>query len=226
MRGHTGKISPFFISVTLVLTVTAAIIICAAALTGAEANYSAQYFFICYSSEDNSVSAGALSGTVGDLGGAGYVLGYGGEFYVTVACYYSEHDAERVQKALSARGENCFLLKVETGAYPLQSVGAKSRKSLFEGNLKTLGSLSALCYECANGLDTGEMGQSSARAVIGDVEKGLNGLKNANPDNCFTAELKRLGAVCSEAGGDMIYSKDLRKLQIAIIDTIINIELY
>ena len=48
----------------------------------------------------------------------------------------------------------------------------------------------------------------------------------SNQNNCFTNELKRLKALTEDAANGYIYSKDLRKLQIAILDTVININLF
>ena len=88
--------------------------------------------------------------------------------------------------------------------------------------MNTLNSLSFLAYECANGLDTGEYNQSKAKGVIDAVKSGLNGLLNANTDNCFTKDLKALIAECDDKKSGYVYSKDMRYLQIAIADAIIN----
>ena len=215
----------FFISVAAVLTVTAAVIICSATFSLAKIDFKAEFYFVCFSVEDNSISADAISSSVINLGGAGYVLEYGGEYFVTVACYYSENDAAHVRQNLLRRGLQCSVLSVEKDGYILKS-RTKSRKNLYSGNLTTLQSLSKLCYDCANGLDTGEYNQASAKAILTDVEIGLKGLKNANIDNCFSSEIKRLLAECEAADNGYIYSKALRKLQIAIADTLININLY
>ena len=215
----------FFISVAVVITFTAAIIICSLAFGRAKINFASEFYFVCYSVEDNSISADAISDSVSNIGGAGYVLEYNGNYYVTVACYYSENDAERVRQSLMRRGLQCSVLAVETDKYSFKS-GIKSNENLFIGNLNTLHALSKLCYECANGLDTGAYNQAAAKAVLADVESGLNGLKNTNRDNCFSGEIRRLLAECGAAGKGYIYSKGMRKLQIAIADTVINIKLY
>ena len=216
--------SPFFVSVTLITAVTVAVIICAFSCSGRTLDFEAEYYFVCYSVEDNSLSASSVSGAVNSYGGAGYVFEYQNNYYVTVACYYDEKAADKVRFQLLRRGLDCEVLKVERKEYYLRK-GDKSREKLYLGNLTTLNSLSCLSYEAANGLDRGELSQSGAKSVLADIKSGLKGLKNANLDNCFSGELRRLIAECDAIEG-FIFSKDMRRLQIAIIDTVININLY
>lgn len=226
MGTHFKKLSPFVISVAVVFAVTTAIIFGALAFNGSTIRFEANYYFVCYTVSDNALSADAISDTVSSYGGAGYVLEYDGNYYVTVACYYSENEANRVKQNLLKRGLNCSVLSIKTNNYSIQSLVIRDKEQLYLGNLNTLHSLSELCYKCANGLDTGEYGQSSAKSLLADVKSGLNGLKNANNENCFYKELRRLIAECEAIESGYIYSKNMRKLQIAITDTIINIDLY
>lgn len=221
-----NKISPFFISVVSVAVITVLICIFAASCHGAKLKFKTCFYFVCYAMEDNSISAGSISSAVSAYGGAGYILEHGGKYYVTVSCYYEEKDAENVCRELKDRNLFCSVLKIETKEYRLKTSDAKKHAELYRGNLNTLNSLSRLAYDCANALDTGEYNQSKAKAVIADIKSGLNSLLSANENNCFTAELRRLIAECDDAAGGIVYSKDLRKLQIAIADTIINTELF
>ncbi len=216
----------FAISVAAVFAVTAAVIICAAASRGTALAFARDYYFVCYSIRDNAISADAISDTVTSYGGAGYVLEYGGNYYVTVACYYTENEAKTVKNSLLRRGLNCSVLTVTAGNYFVKSSVSKQRRELYEGNLNTLNSLSELCYRCANSLDTGEIDQASAAGVLKDVQSGLDGLKRANRSNCFTGGIDRLIAECNAAGAEYIFSKSMRKLQIAIADFIINVNIY
>lgn len=222
----TGKISPFYIAVAAVVAVTIIICVCAASCNGGKIHFKCSYYFVLYSMEDNSLSASSISSAVSDYGGAGYILEYDGVYYVTISCYYDKKDAERVCAELQNRAFGCRVLEIKTDEYRLQSTGAKKCAKLYEGNLNTLHSLSKIAYECANFLDTGEYGQSKAKSVLQDVKSGLEGLISKNADNCFTAELKRLKALCEDTANGYIYSKDLRKLQIGIVDTVININLF
>lgn len=226
MERRTEKNLPFFISVAAVLFVTAIIIIYCTSYESAKISFKTCFYFVCYSSEENAVSAAALSNSVTNMGGAGYVLEYGGEYYVTVSCYYNENDALRVQRSLLRRGLQCFVLTVEKDDYALKSGKSFKKQELYAGNLNTLYSLTELCYECANKLDTGEYNQTFAKSIISDIEKCLNGLKYSNLTNCFSEEIKRLLSECSAANAGYVYSRNLRKLQIAIADTLININLY
>ncbi len=218
--------SAFFIAVSAVVAVTVIICIAAASCNGGKIHFKSCYYFVLYSMEDNSVSAGSISSAVSDYGGAGYILEYNGVYYVTIACYYEEKDADRVCAELQNRAFGCRVLEVETDEYRLQSTGAKKYAKLYEGNLNTLHSLSKIAYECANFLDTGEYGQEKAKSVLKNLKSGLEGLIANNQNNCFTTELNRLKALTEDAASGYIYSKDLRKLQIAILDTVINITLF
>ncbi len=215
------KISPFILSVLAVAAVSAGICVYAAGYSNAKIEFNCSYHFVYYSECDNAVSASSLSGAVDDFGGAGYVLEYNGKFYITVACYAQKRDAESVCSGLKHQNLNCKVLSAERSEYPLAS-SEKSNEKLYLGNLNTLNSLAALAYDCANGLDTGKFGQNEAKEILADVKKALDGLLNANPSNRFTPELRRLKETCESFGG-FLYSKNLRKLQIAIADTVINI---
>lgn len=225
MRLFGIKISPFALSVACIIGVSILICILTLSCSTNTVTFETTFYFVCYSTEDNAISASSVSNTVSSYGGAGYILEYNGAYYVTVACYYKQNDAEKVCESLKKRDLNCQVLEVSTDEYPLTSTSAATKK-LYLGNLNTLQSLSSLAYECANKLDTGEYNQSKAKSVIEDIGSGINGLLSANTDNCFSSDLRRLKAECNEAGEGYVYSKDLRKLQIAIADTIINIKLY
>lgn len=224
---HTQKwgLTQFALSMIAVTAVTIAIIFSVFSCGAGKVNFEAEYFFVSYSEEDDAVSAGSISGAVTNLGGAGYILPYNGAFYVTVAAYYDEKDAEKIKFSLLKRGLQCEILKVETGEYPTNSNVSGNKKKLFEGNLNTLDSLSRMAYSCANGLDRGEFDQTAAKEVIKNISNGLAGLEKSNRDNCFSAEIERLSDILGDLGG-YIRSKDVRRLQVAILDTIINIKLY
>ena len=225
MKVRGREITPFFVAVTAILAVT--VVICAFTFSCnlSTLNFEATFYFVCYKTEENYVSASSVSEAVSSYGGAGYILELDGEYYITVSCYYSENDANAVCDSLARRDLNCFVLKKETDEYYLPR-SAEKNSELYRGNLNTLTSLSSLTYTCANKLDTGEYSQADAKRVLGEVLKGLRSLENANKENCFSSELRRLITICEDAESGIIYSKDLRKLQIAAIDTVINIELY
>ena len=225
MKIFGKRISPFIVSVAAVIAATVIICVIAFSCSGNKINFKSTFYFVCYRTEDNSVSASSISGAVSNYGGAGYILEYGDSFYVTVACYYKENDAKTVCESLKKRDLNCNVLKIETDEYAVAN-SSSTQNNLYLGYLNTLNSLSTLAYVCANALDTASYGQQQAKSVILDVKSGLNGLLNANADNCFSQHLRRLVAVCDEVGEDYVYSKDLRRLQIAIADVIINVKLY
>lgn len=221
-----GKAVAFIVSLAAIIAATVIIIACAISCGGGNLKFKSTYYFVCYAMRDNSVSASSISSAVSEYGGAGYILEYDDKYYVTVACYYTESDAEKICDNLKKKNLNCSVLKIEKEDYALRSGDKNGCAELYRGNLNTLNSLSSLAYECANALDTGEYNQNKAASVVSGIKSGLKGLLSANPDNCFTENLRMLCAVCDDVSGGYIYSKDMRRLQIAIADVVINAELY
>lgn len=219
------KISPFIISVATVALVTVIIIIAAFSCSVNKLTFKSTFYFVCYRTEDNAVSAGSISGAVSNYGGAGYILEYGDSFFVTVACYYDDKDANNVCENLKKRDIECEVVEISTEEYYVANASSANNK-LYLGNLNTLQSLTTLAYNCANSIDTGEYGQTQAKSVITDIRNALKGLLTANTDNCFSGEIRRLIAECDNVNEGYVYSKDLRRLQIAIADSIINVKLY
>ena len=225
MRIAGRKISPFIISIVAVALVTVIVIIAAFSCSANKLTFKSTFYFVCYRTEDNAVSASSISGAVSNYGGAGYILEYNDAFFVTVACYYDDKDAKTVCESLKKRDMECEVVKISTDEYSVAG-NSSSNNKLYLGNLNTLQSLTTLAYNCANAIDTGEYGQTQAKSVIADIRNTLNGLLTANADNCFSGELRRLIAECDNVSEGYVYSKDLRRLQIAIADSIINIKLY
>lgn len=215
----------FISAVCAVIAITVIICVCAFSFTGGNVEFETSYYFVCYRSSDNAVSASSLSSAVSSYGGAGYILDYDGNYYVTVSCYYRENDAKTVCESLKKRDLDCKVLSVKTKKFPVKSYKAKRNAKLYKGNFNTLNSLSLLAYECANGLDTGEYNQSKAKDVLAAIKNGLNGLKSTNKNNCFTNALCELLDECADLEKGYLLSKDMRYLQIAIADKIINAEL-
>lgn len=220
-----GKNTGFLIAVAGAVIAAVIIIICAVSCSGGKLTFKSTYYFVCYRITDNSISASSLSNAAASYGGAGYILNYEDSFYVTVSCYYKENDAEAVCISLKKRDLDCSVLEIKTDKYTL-SGSAKKNSQLYLGNFNTLNSLSTLAYECANGLDTGAFSQSKAKDVVLSIKTSLKGLLNSNASNCFTNDINFLIAECEDKERGFLLSKDMRYLQIAIIDTIINAELY
>lgn len=214
----------FLISIILVLFTSVIICLCAVCGAGKRIVFKADYYFICYRIVDNSVSAGSLSDTVSSYGGAGYIICHEEDYYVTVSCYYTENDADSVCESLKKRDLDCSVLKISTKEFKLGANDDKTAE-LYKGNLNTLNSLSRMAYDCANKLDVGEYGQNKAKDVLYAVKDGLKGLKNNNQSNRFTNPINKLIAECEDKDRGFLYSKDMRYIQIAIADFIINAEI-
>lgn len=192
--------------------------------SGKKLTFKADYYFVCYRITDNAFSASSLSGTVASYGGAGYILNYEENYYVTVACYYKKADANSVCESLKKRDLECSVLEVKTEDYDIKRSENKNL-NLYLGNFNTLNSLSTLAYECANKLDTGEFLQSEGKDVVSAIKSSLKGLLKENASNPFTNDLTFLIAECEDKQRGLLLSKDMRYLQIAIIDSIVNMRL-
>lgn len=219
-----GRNSGFIIALAAVACATAVICFCAVSRSGGKLSFKACYYYVCYRIADNSVSASSLSGAVSSYGGAGYIIGRGGNYYVTVSCYYDARDAESVCASLKRRELDCSVIKIQTDEYKL-SGGAKKNAKLYLGNLNTLDSLSRVAYECANGLDDG-MSQVKAKETAETIKSQLKALLKANESNCFTKTVENLIAEYDDKTRGYVLSKDMRYLQIAITDAVINAELH
>ncbi len=188
-------------------------------------NFSARYFFVYYKLQDDAHSASSISSTVQNLGGAGYVLEHDGRYYITVSCYYTQSDAEEVCAGLKRRGAECAVLEKSVDGFTLRG-NAERNSEKYLGNLNTLASLSRICYDTANAMDKGEYDRTAVKNALAGVETGLKALRRENFSNCFSEGLSYLLTECADVGGDYIYSRDMRRLQIAIADCILNADLY
>lgn len=210
------------------LTLVAAIIIilvCTIPSCGGKLGFEATFYYVCYDSPSDSFSASSMSSVVHSYGGAGYIVENDGNYFVTVSCYYDEKDALSVSSELNKKGLECSVVKVKAGDYALRG-SAKRNAEKYLGNLNTLTSLSRLCYDLANALDKYSCDQSAAKSVLNDVKTGLDGLARSNAANCFSGEIASLRAECDDVSHGYVLSHDVRRLQIAIIDSIVNIKLY
>lgn len=199
-------------------------LICALPSCGGKLGFKTTFYYVCYDSPTNSHSASSMSSVVHSYGGAGYVVESGGDYFVTVSCYYNERDALSVVRTLGAKGLDCKVVKVTAGDFKLTLSASKDREK-YLGNLNTMLSLSKMCYELANSLDGGTCGQSGAKTVLGDVSATLNSLLRQNSANCFTRPLSNLVGECKDVSHGYVLSHDVRRLQIAVTDEIVNINL-
>lgn len=201
------------------------IICCAVPSCGKKLDFSATFYYVCYDAPRNVQSASSMSSIVHSYGGAGYIIESGGNYYVTVACYYTDREAQSVLKPLANKGLECSVVEVEAGDIKLKG-RAQRNADLYAGNMCTMLSLSRLCYDLANSLDEFAVTQSAAKTVLSDVQTGLDSLSRQNASNCFTGELSALRAECNDVSHGYVLSRDVRRLQVAITDAIANITLY
>ncbi|MGN1060671.1 MAG: hypothetical protein ACI4QN_02955 [Candidatus Coproplasma sp.] len=198
---------------------------CVSLFGGNTLNFNATFYYVCYDSPPDDSSIVSVSNLVHSYGGAGYIAKSCGKSYVVVSCYYTDEDATTVCSQLNKRGLSCSIVKAET---PQRNVygSAKQSATKYEGNLKTLYSISQTCYNLANSVDKCEVGQTGAKSVLAEIKSTLKGLAGNNGENCFSQEFEYLIAECEDISYGYVFSYDIRRLQIAVCDSIVNANIY
>jgi hypothetical protein len=212
----------FIVAIALTVCISAGICVGAFFIGNQKVKYSINYNYICLYIADNALSASAFSDATSSYGGAGYVLEYEDNYYIVASCYYSAEDADTIYNSLLKNNINCTKLVVKKKSFPVSGTLSNTDKNLFLGNLNTLDSLSRLSYSAANSLDDSTINQESALSILNEIKSGINGLAEKNGSNIFSDGLKKLITICDDIKGGYIYSKDMRYLQVAITDVIIN----
>lgn len=184
--------------------------------------FSVSYYFVCYKSADDAHSAASVSSTVQSYGGAGYIIKIGTSYYVTVACYYNEEDAQSVCSSLGNEGLSCRMVEALTEEYKLPA-SLSQYKSNIHGALTALDQLGIIFYQTANSLDSGEISTSAAQSVLDDACSTLCGLLKNNQNNALHAEIEYLIALVDDISGSYIYAREIRALQVAVCDAILNV---
>lgn len=196
-----------------------AVTVCFACLAKTKIKFKKDYYFVYYRVSENDLAVSSMSGAFASFGGAGYILEYKKNYYVTLSCYFNTDDAKKVCDNLK-KDINCSVLSVNLKYLEIKNKDKKN-SLLYIGNLNTLNSLSDIAYACANQLDRGELSQEKARKILANIKSSIFELLKSNENNSFTKKIKYLIATCN-AMPQTLLSGNLRYLQIAIIDCILN----
>lgn len=220
------KFTKILIVVAALLLAAVIIIVCCKFTSCSQKlDFSACFYYVCHEKPYTESSASSMSSAVASYGGAGYIINCNDDYYVTVSCYYAERDAESVKNTLKKKGLSCTVVKAEVDGIDLKG-RAKKNSQRYVNNLNTLLSMSHICYDLANSMETSKTDQGGAKQVLSQVEVTLKGLLRENSANCFKEELSRLVAECEDVSEGYVFPRDVRRLQIAVTDTIVNIKLY
>lgn len=188
-------------------------------------NFNATFYYVCYQSPADNSSMVSISDLVQSYGGAGYIATCNNQSYVTISCYYSQEDANAVCTQLNKKGLSCKVVKAQS---PQRKLFGKASGNLkkYEGNLNTLYAISQTCYKLANSVDNLEVGQKGAKSVLNEIKGVLKGLVTDNEDNCFEEEISYLITQCDDISYGYVFSYGIRRLQIAVCDCIVNVNIY
>lgn len=190
----------------------------------ATAELGQEYFFLVR--DCDTLTAGVVAGDSYLAGGAGYLLEK--ENAVVLACYYKKTDAEFVEGAMSAKGVEVRVLSREAEDLTLNGKKA-AEKSRVEANASTVDEISHILYDTANGLERSSVTQEAARAALSGVVKSLSGLATDNGEGVYAlwnVELRRAMRRGRELASGILYSKDLRYLQIELCFAVLNMKEY
>ncbi len=171
-----------------------------------------EFYFLVRDCNDST--SAAVVGEVYSAGGAGYLDGDS----VILACYYTKADARRVCSLMEQKGEAVYV-----SARTLKSLTLRGGDTCYRDKIKenagTVESVARLLYDTANGLETGKLSQSSANINLQGAADSLNGLISLNSESFFNAWNRRLYTVLAETrekAGEILFSKDLRYLQVSL----------
>lgn len=183
-----------------------------------------EYFFLVR--DCDSLTAGVVAGDSYLAGGAGYLLEK--ENVVVLACYYKKTDAEFVEGTMSAKGVEVRVLSREAEDFTLTGKRA-SERARAEANAKTVDEVSHILYDTANGLERSSVTQEGARAAVTGALQSLNGLATDNGEGVYAlwnVELRRAARRARELSTGILFSKDLRYLQIELCFLVLNMREY
>lgn len=225
MIKYLKSLKVWAIILSTVAVLTALCVACVNLFGATQLKFSATFYYVCYDSPTDDASMVSVSDLVHSFGGAGYIVTCNNQSYVTVSCYYTEEDADSVCTQLNKKGLSCRVVKADA---PPRKLFGSARNSVkkYEGNLNTLYSISKTCYSLANSVDKCEVGQTGAKSQLAEIKSVLKGLIGSNGDNCFTQEIDYLITQCDDISYGYVFSYDIRRLQIAVCDCIVNANIY
>lgn len=207
--------------VLLCLAACVTIVFFACSCGGKRLTFNASFYFVCYKTQDDAHSASSVSSAVQSLGGAGYIISCEGKYYITFACYYQKEEAQSVCSSLKDSGLECTVLDIEVNGYDLSDGNAQSAEEIY-GCLNTLCQTAEIMYETANSLDKGRINQQSARELVAAAVLPLRALAKSSFSSPIRADLDYILSKADELSVGFVYARDVRALQIALCDCVIN----
>lgn len=185
-------------------------------LQSTEVEFPQKYYFLARECEETTSSA--VAGQVYFSGGAGYLLEANGQSAVALACYFTQEEAESVQRTLSEKGTETLILEMAPKTVTLHGEKTEEKERILS-NAKTLDTCAKILYDAANGLERTTLSQEEARAAVRGVVKVLSGLRTENGSECYSRwnvclkEAERRGIEIAEG---ILFAKDLRYLQVQL----------
>lgn len=191
----------------------------------ARVQFSQEYWLLVRECEETTASA--IVGESYVLGGAGNLIEVNGARVVALACYYTEQEANTVQRSMDAKGVVTQIIPLAPADLELRgdSVSAENR---ILANTATVDECARILYDTANGLERTECSQEEARAALKGVLSSLKGLQEGNGEffsrwNSALEGVRRRGM---ETVQGILFARDLRYLQVQLCITVTNVKNY
>lgn len=176
------------------------------------------FYFLCEQSKKESISVSVQTNYLD--GGAGYALTREDKNYVVLAAYNDLADAQKVAENLKVQTE---VLPLELDTFYFTTAAQREVFSRVQGCVNTLLQCSDLLYKTANRLTMSEFTQREGRSIVQEIDLVLGGLLGEATEQTRN-NLQAQKDKCKEILSDVIYAKDLRYLQLMMIEGIYDLQ--
>lgn len=191
----------------------------------ARVQFSQEYWLLVRECEETTASA--IVGESYVLGGAGNLIEVNGARVVALACYYTEREANTVQRNMDGKGVVTQIIPLAPADLELRGDSVSAEKRIL-ANVSTVDECARILYDTANGLERAECSQEEARAALKGVLSSLKGLQEGNGEffSLWNAALEGVRRRGTETVQGILFARDLRYLQVQLCVTVTNVKNY
>lgn len=192
----------------------------------ARVSFSQKYWLLVRECEETTASA--IVGESYVLGGAGNLVEVNGTRVVALSCYYTERDANLVQRSMEGKGVVTQIIPLAPEDLELRGDSVREEKRIL-ANAETIDACARILYDTANGLERTECSQDEARAALKGVLSSLKGLQDGNEGEAYALwnnALENVRRRGEETVQGILFARDLRYLQVQLCITVTNVKNY
>lgn len=179
------------------------------------------FYFLVLPADEQTATVWAQNVYVN--GGAGYSFLHDGTYYVALASYRTENEANNVRASLKQKGRQTKILPLTVDSFYFTTRAQKEEKQNIEDCVNTLLQCVDLLYNTANGVDTAQYTQEDSRAIVAELKTVLGALREK--DTLRTEEIL-VSAInqCRGIISGTVYAKDIRYLQLFLSEKIYDLQ--